>query len=267
MENKKTEKKRIFSKLTVCVAALALVSCAFVGGTFARYTSQGEVDNGGANVADWYIDVINGSGTAQGTLTISPDDAVYNAENGPRSHRASEGGAVLTFYNGGEVTAEITINTTAGYVVTGKTYDSDTRKFVDSELPVGSSAADMAGNMFKWVSDTDAGTYKPDFDTSSLDTVWENVTLVGGTGSSGNVILKVGTLTYNGTDLSTGTKITLAPGATATIEMGEVTWTSDFADENGSAGDQRDTWIGQNISRVGYEINWSAVQVSEQPQP
>lgn len=265
MENKKTEKKRIFSKLTVCVAALALVSCAFVGGTFARYTSQGEVDNGGANVADWYIDVINGSGTAQGTLTISPDDTDY--ADALRTHQASEGGAVLTFYNGGEVTAEITINTTAGYVVTGKTYDSDNREFVDSELPVGSSAADMAGNMFKWVSNTADGTYKPDFDTSSLDTVWENVTLVGGTGSSGNVILKVGTLTYNGTALGTGTKITLAPGATATIEMGEVTWTSDFSGEDGSAGDQRDTWIGQNISRVGYEINWSAVQVSEQPQP
>ena len=265
MENKKTEKKRIFSKLTVCVAALALVSCAFVGGTFARYTSQGEVSNGGANVADWYIDVINGSGTAQGTLTISPDDTQY--DSAPRTHQASEGGAVLTFYNGGEVTAEITINTTAGYVVTGKTYDSDNREFVDSELPVGSSAADMAGNMFKWVSDTEAGTYKPDFDTSSLDNVWENVTLVGGTDSVGNVILKVGTLTYNGTDLSTGTKITLAPGATATIEMGPVTWKSDFDGENGSAGDQRDTWIGQNISRVGYEINWSAVQVSEQPQP
>lgn len=267
MENKKTEKKRIFSKLTVCVAALALVSCAFVGGTFARYTSQGEVDNGGANVADWYIDVINGSGTAQGTLTISPDDAEYAAENGPRSHRASEGGAVLTFYNGGEVTAEITINTTAGYVVTGKTYDSDNREFVDSELPVGSSAADMAGNMFKWVSDTEKGTYKPDFDDGSLDNVWENVTLVGGTDSVGNVILKVGTLTYNGTALGTGTKITLAPGATATIEMGEVTWTSDFADEEdiGNAGNKRDTWIGQNISRVGYEITWSAVQVSKQP--
>ncbi len=265
MENKKTEKKRIFSKLTVCVAALALVSCAFVGGTFARYTSQGEVDNGGANVADWYIDVINGSGTAQGTLTISPDDTNYAGT--PRTHQASEGGAVLTFYNGGEVTAEITINSTAGYVVTGKTYDSDSREFVDSELPVGSSAADMAGNMFKWVSNTADGIYKPDFDDPSLDTVWDNATLVGGTEATGNVILKVGTLTYNGKDLSTVGTITLAPGKMATIEMGAVTWTSDFSGEDGSAGDQRDTWIGQNISRVGYEINWSAVQVSEQPQP
>ena len=57
MENKKTEKKRIFSKLTVCVAALALVSCAFVGGTFARYTTGESTANGGANIADWYIDV------------------------------------------------------------------------------------------------------------------------------------------------------------------------------------------------------------------
>lgn len=266
MENKKTEKKRIFSKLTVCVAALALVSCAFVGGTFARYTSQGEVSNGGANVADWYIDVINGSGTAQGTLTISPDDTEYDAENGPRSHPASEGGAVLTFYNGGEVTAEITINSTAGYVVTGKTYDSDSREFVDSELPVGSSAADMAGNMFKWVSNTADGIYKPDFDDASLDTVWDDVTLVGGTDSVGNVILRVGTLTYKGAALPTD-PIILAPGETATIEMGPVTWTSDFSGENGSEGNERDTWIGQNISRVGYEINWSAVQVSEQPQP
>ena len=264
MENKKTEKKRIFSKLTVCVAALALVSCAFVGGTFARYTSQGEVSNGGANVADWYIDVIYGSGTAQGTLTISPDDTDYAGTE--RTHPASEGGAVLTFYNGGEVSAAITINTAVGYVVTGKTYDSDNREFVDSELPVGSSAADMAGNMFKWVSDTVDHIYKPDFDDPSLDTVWDDVTLVGGTEAEGNIILRVGTLTYKGAALPTD-PIILAPGETATIEMGPVTWTSDFDGENGSAGDQRDTWIGQNISRVGYEINWSAEQVSEQPQP
>ena len=39
MENNKTEKNGIVARLTVCAAALAIVSCAFVGGTFARYST------------------------------------------------------------------------------------------------------------------------------------------------------------------------------------------------------------------------------------
>ena len=82
------------------------------------------------------------------------------------------------------------------------------------------------------------------------------------------MILKVGDVTVTGVTETEGSfAFTLAPGQTATLTMGAVTWTSDFEGEsNGTNGDARDTWIGENIAEVGYEITWSAVQSSEQPE-
>ena len=43
----------------------------------------------------------------------------------------------------------------------------------------------------------------------------------------------------------------------------EVTWTSDVGGKTGEAADLRDTWVGQNITKVSYEISYTAVQNSE----
>ena len=278
MENKKTEKKRIFSKLTVCVAALALVSCAFVGGTFARYTSDGIVDNGGANVADWYIDVMNGSGVATASLTISPDDTTY-VEGTYRTHEASSGGTILTFVNRGEVSADVTVVVGEDLVFNRKVAvktpvldenNQETGEYTfsweESTLEANTQYTDSDGNAYTW----DATNLKPVFaNNEALNAPWNGVKLGAATVSDGDkVILKVGNVTVTGVTETEGSfAFTLAPGQTATLTMGAVTWTSDFKDEsNGTNGDARDTWIGENIAEVGYEITWSAVQTSEQPE-
>ena len=45
----------------------------------------------------------------------------------------------------------------------------------------------------------------------------------------------------------------------------EVTWTSDDETVFGTAADTRDTWVGQNITKVSYNISYTAVQNSELP--
>lgn len=43
----------------------------------------------------------------------------------------------------------------------------------------------------------------------------------------------------------------------------EVIWTSDDETVFGDAADKRDTWVGQNITKVSYTISYTAVQNSE----
>lgn len=278
MENKKLEKKSVLKKLTIGIAAMALISCAFVGGTFARYESDGVVDNGGANVADWYIDVMNGSGVATASLTISPDDTVYGSTD--RTHTANSGGTVLTFVNRGEVSAHITVtieeDLVFSYKKAVKTPILDANKQETGEyefgweegvLETGTTYTDSDGNAYTW----DATKVKPVFaNNNDLNALWNDVKLGGDSGATGNVILKVGDMSVTGVtaEADGSFKFTLAPGETATVTMSAVTWTSDFttASEDGTQGDARDTWIGENIAEVGYEITWSAEQSSEQPE-
>ena len=57
-----TKKKSIITKLFVALVALTLISCCFLGSTFARYTSGG---NGSAttNIAKWSITATESFGT------------------------------------------------------------------------------------------------------------------------------------------------------------------------------------------------------------
>ena len=44
-----------------------------------------------------------------------------------------------------------------------------------------------------------------------------------------------------------------------------VTWTSDDETVTGDAADARDTWVGANVTSVGYELSYTFVQNSELP--
>lgn len=78
---KQKEKKRIASKLFAALVVLTLISCCFVGTTFARYTSDGS-GTATVTVADWNVNV---DGTyldeANRTMTfgkLSPDHTQAN---------------------------------------------------------------------------------------------------------------------------------------------------------------------------------------------
>lgn len=46
-----------------------------------------------------------------------------------------------------------------------------------------------------------------------------------------------------------------------------VTWTSDDKTVKGEAADARDTWVGANVTSVGYELSYTFVQNSQLPAP
>ena len=44
-----------------------------------------------------------------------------------------------------------------------------------------------------------------------------------------------------------------------------VTWSSDYDTVKGEAADKRDTWVGENVTGVSFDISYTAVQNSEAP--
>ena len=234
MENKKLEKKSVLKKLTIGIAAMALISCAFVGGTFARYTTGEKEIPGGVNVADWKIEVIE---DAADIFEFTPNMEAYGSE--ARTKTVSEGGKILEIKNSGKVAATVTIKVdTSSYVMEDK--EGNPAQFPEYSVVNG----------------------------EAVNAEWESVTV-------SNIFTIVGlTVQYSGSTTTedgdtqgivTTYTITLQAGESVIVSVGKVVWTSDLTGENGAYGDLRDTWIGENISQIGYKMTWSAVQAEELP--
>lgn len=240
MENKKLEKKSVLKKLTIGIAAMALISCAFVGGTFARYTTGEKEIPGGVNVADWKIEVIE---DAADIFEFTPNMNAYDSGSGVRTKTVTEGGKILEIKNSGKVAAAVTIKV-------------DTNSYV---------MEDKEGNPAEF----------PKYSVVNGEAVnaeWEKVTSVSNIFTLGDL-----TVQYSGsTSAATGDKqgtvttytITLKAGESVIVSIGKVVWTSDLTGDGeniSTYGDLRDTWIGENISQIGYKMTWSAVQAEELP--
>ena len=234
MENKKLEKKSVLKKLTIGIAAMALISCAFVGGTFARYTTGEKEIPGGVNVADWKIEVIE---DAADIFEFTPNKEAYDSE--VRTKTVSEGGKILEIKNSGKVAATVTIKVdTSSYVMEDK--EGNPAQFPEYSVVNG----------------------------EAVNAEWESVTV-------SNIFTIVGlTVQYSGSTTTedgdtqgtvTTYTITLQAGESVIVSVGKVVWTSDLTGEDGTYGDLRDTWIGENISQIGYKMTWSAVQAEELP--
>lgn len=101
------KKRRILSGLIAALVAITLVSCCFVGVTFARYTSS---DSGSATVgvAKWSIDV---AGPSSGSTDVVFDDLsplMTEYTSGYRT-RSTEPTLVATITNNSEVKATVTV--------------------------------------------------------------------------------------------------------------------------------------------------------------
>ena len=98
-----TKKRGIFSKLFFSVVMLTLISCCFLGSTFARYTSGGS-GTATIQVAKW--DVKNVTDTTAATFSkLSPSKEAYVGT--PRTHSTGKV-LVATIDNNGDVDALVT---------------------------------------------------------------------------------------------------------------------------------------------------------------
>lgn len=98
-----TKKRGIFSKLFFSVVMLTLISCCFLGSTFARYTSGGS-GTATIQVAKW--DVKNATDTTAAKFSkLSPSKEAYAGT--PRTHSTGKV-LVATIDNNGDVDALVT---------------------------------------------------------------------------------------------------------------------------------------------------------------
>lgn len=105
-----TKRKNVVSKMLLLVLILTLISCCFLGSTFARYTSSGS-GTGTMEVAKW--DVSHGEGNIDVTFAeLSPSKEAY--ADSVRTHSTGKT-LVATINNKGDVGALVTV--TAGEVV------------------------------------------------------------------------------------------------------------------------------------------------------
>lgn len=101
----KSDKKRILTRVLIVIAALTLLSCCFLGSTFARYvTSAG--GSGTVSVAKWDVSVAPSAGGTYTFNKLSPDKDSTNT--GTHSTGTVE---ILTVTNNGDVDAEVTWTT------------------------------------------------------------------------------------------------------------------------------------------------------------
>ena len=104
-----TQKKRIASKLFLLVLVMTLISCCFLGSTFARYTS-GASGTGSLTVAKWDIDFDAAAGTDTSLDVkfekLSPSKDAYTGTVRTNSTAIVE---VATITNEGDVAASVTL--------------------------------------------------------------------------------------------------------------------------------------------------------------
>lgn len=232
---KQNSKKRIVPMLFALLVVLTLVSCCFLGSTFARYTST-STGSASAEVAKWDID-FNGSNTENGETDIeigklSPDDAAWT-EGLNRVHVIDNAQVAMAILNKSDVAADITVTIGAAPVFYG----------VDD--------SDIAGWSVTGISQGDS---LPSY-LEAYSTIQLQFAITNGSTPDGS------TLWHN-----YGASVTQYDVAT---NGGVYVWVRavwDTLDDLGQiTSDAIDTWLGQNVTKVSCNLSYVAVQSSELP--
>ena len=222
-----TKRKSVVSKILLLVVLLTLVSCCFLGSTFARYTSGGS-GSATLNVAKWAIDIKGGA--TEGGMDVdfaeklSPSKYDYETSVGDEytagTTRSNTTGKLLiaTINNTGDVAALVTVAAREVNVTAGVEFSDPTEAEVKEVFSIK-----------LWYGTTNGA---------------ENAK----------------------TEITSGsTKIPLDATNGVIYIYAEVIWTSDTTSATGEEADVRDTWIGENVTSVSYAISYKAVQNTELP--
>lgn len=225
-----TKRKSIVSKILLAIVALTLISCCFLGSTFARYTSGG-TGSAGTSVAKWDVSFDTEGQTEITETKLSPSMGEYKGADDKRTNSTGKI-LVATLTNSGDVDASVTI--TVGdetiALLNGAYGNGYTAENVSTVPDVGASQEQVA-NLFS------IKLYQDDSDT------WSDGAEISGT-----------------FDLEAKS----GESATTVYIFAEITWTS-TDDLQEVTSDAIDTWAGENVEKVEYTISYTAVQSSVQP--
>ena len=227
-----TQRKSIGAKLFIALIALTLISCCFLGSTFARYTSGGK-GSASTGVAAWNINVTGGdtSGSLDVNFTnkLSPSMEDFGSAEQIRKNPTGKI-LIATIRNECDVAAKVTI--THGDITITKT--------VGSEYDTGTG---ITG------------------ENASKDGVAPTEDQV-------KALFEIKLYQDNSAEYTDGTEIggeINLPATNGVVYIfAEITWTS--TDTEGKAvADAIDTWVGENVTKISYTFSYTAVQASEIP--
>lgn len=256
------QKSRIASKLFAVLVVLTLISCCFLGTTFARYTSSGVGGSATVAAAKWSLSIKSEEETGVESTTVSstvlsPSDEENSAEGTPRSN-TSEKILVAVITNDGQVDAKVTEIGLVKDEATLKehsTLTDERTKEKGYEVTIGTAPTDM------YYAD---GTpiEAEDYHNSSEDSIIDMFTF---------------DFYYSlGADAVDGSEAFPDDGVVVPVKQGEttnnvlyiyatITWTSDDETCGGTAADKRDTWIATCVTGIEWELYYKAEQVSTVP--
>ena len=230
------QKRKILPKLFAALVVLTLISCCFLGTTFARYTSNGE-NIASVEVANWNITFTNASNQSLDENIkfgqLSPSMADAGADTTRSNSTAPKLVAVIK--NNSEVDAKVSV-----------TVGDLTLSALQGSLTYGSA------------SDATNPTEEQVKALFTIELYYHDTSAEIGSTSDLNKI----TLSGGKADVKK-----LTAGSNAAIYLYAVlTWTTN--DTNTSAaggwyGDALDTWAGENVAGVSYEVTYTAVQASQ----
>ena len=244
-----TKRKSIVSKVLLAIVALTLISCCFLGSTFARYTS-GNTGSATTTVSAWDISLTaDGASSTDFDIEItglSPSMAEYDDADAEPTDRTNATARTLiaVISNNGDVGAKITLpdaDTLSATITTdGTSYGAGLSYGDQEEAPSEGEVARLFSVDFYYYEGT----------TSTPD--------------SANPV-------------ESGTNITLdAKDSNSIYLYAEVTWTSQdsyyygVTSSNHAAAewyaDALDTWAGEHVTTVAYSYTVTAVQNTEVPQ-
>lgn len=284
MENRQRTIRKLLWRITAVLAVLAVVSICFVSGTFARYVSN---RNGSTvtEVAKWDIDFTDGTKPVTNNFTVkvgklSPSMAKFpTPENGEEvENRKKSSGAVLVLKieNKGDVDATLTITPPEknslifyGYAENGT--DAAETAYEGWSTSTGTGFA-MANGLV-----TQEPTLKEaqEVITMQFAIVPQNTNVADITWYS---------LGQEGSNLETSRILKAAPQEGETQDETQTQGTSGYCfyvrsvwtsrDQHYYQKNQQtaedmsdglDTWLGENIAKLGGEFTFSVVQASELP--
>ena len=229
-----TKRKGIVSKVVLVLVVLTLISGCFVGTTLARYASQGS-GSATTSVANWRVSITGDAVSDSASMAfsdLSPSDEEWSS-GVTRKHSTGKK-LVATIVNAGEVDATVTVSV-------------DTAEDNVKVYGLGSESNDASADVVSSWGDYDKAT------VLGLFTVSLYYGTTTGADNATNTITSGKALT------------TLGKGNTYYI-YAEVTWTTaDSGEDDGTAGDALDTWVGNNVGSIVYNLSYTAVQASEVP--
>ena len=233
-----TKRKGVISKVFVVLVVLTLLSCCFLGSTFARYTSGGS-GTATMQVAKWDVNQTEADMDVSFN-TLSPSMEVW--QSGQTRTHSSAVVKIAAITNNGEVNADVTF-----------AVDDTVTVALDPSTTWG------WGTGFACDSTTGAVTGAPSQDeVAGLF----SITLYATETANNYTAVEKDKVT------SDEDKTPLAPGQSIYL-WATVTWTSDDDLNRTTTGvepDALDTWVGENVESVAWTVSFKAVQSSTLPE-